>query len=65
VGPRAVPVVKQAVREVHHGQAAATAARALDADGPAAVRALLSNADAGEGLRPNALRPRHAVPAVP
>jgi len=25
----------------------------------------LSNADAGEGLRPNALRPRHAVPAVP
>ncbi len=52
VGPRAVPGVKQAVRGLSAGDAAATAARALDADGPDSVRALLAgyptaSADAG------------------
>lgn len=41
VSPGAVPPVKQAVRSVLIDQAAATAARALRADGPQAVRALL------------------------
>jgi len=41
VAPPAVPLVKQAVREVDPTAAAATAVRALAAEGPAAVRALL------------------------
>ena len=45
VAPPAVALVKQAVREVDAGGAAALAARALDAPDPAAVRALLATAD--------------------
>jgi phosphocarrier protein FPr len=45
VGPAAVPGVKQAVRAVDGGAAATLAARALAADGPARVRALISPAD--------------------
>lgn len=43
VAPPAVPLVKQAVREVDPAAAAATAARALAAEGPAQVRALLTD----------------------
>ena len=43
VAAPAVPLVKQAVREVDPAAAAATAARALAADGPATVRALLAD----------------------
>lgn len=43
VAPRAVPAVKQAVREVHTGRASVRAAAALDAEGPGAVRDLLSS----------------------
>jgi multiphosphoryl transfer protein len=42
VAPRAVPLVKQAVREVDLGRAAELAARALDAESADAVRALLA-----------------------
>ncbi|GAA2861340.1 phosphoenolpyruvate--protein phosphotransferase [Pseudonocardia halophobica] len=45
VAPPAVALVKQAVREADAGEAAALAARALDAPDPAAVRALLTAAD--------------------
>jgi phosphocarrier protein FPr len=42
VGPAAVPGVKQAVRAVDTEAAAALAARALEADGPARVRELIT-----------------------
>ena len=41
VSPRAVPAVKQAVRAVDSRSAGRVASRALDLDGPGAVRALL------------------------
>lgn len=40
VAPRAVPVIKQALRNLNHHDATALAAAALDADGPDTVREL-------------------------